>query len=317
MKKTLVRKIVYLGIIIIGLAFFSYNLANGQERTTTVNDSSITSEEIFPKTLKVAAVQMRSTSDLLDNISRMKSFILDCATKGVRIVIFPECALSGYFEITISNLTAEQIIQAEKQIAEACREASIYAIIGMPYRNQQKLFNAATVISPEGKIIQRYYKIQLAENWPEPGDQLSVFKIDDVPCSIIICHDERYPELVRLPVLAGAKIIFYISHESGLREEYKLNPYRAQIQARAVENNIYIVQANAPANQDATGSHGQSRIILPNGNIEQEASIFGEDMLIGQLDLSKATRENAIKSLTRGPLRDWWHEGVKRVQIIE
>ena len=136
-------------------------------------------------------------------------------------------------------------------------------------------------------------------------------------CSIIICHDERYPELVRLPVLAGAKVIFYVSHESDLRNETKLNPYRAQIQARAVENTVYVVHANAPANQDATGSHGQSRIIAPDGNIIMEASIFREELLTYVLDITKATRSNAGRSLTRGPLQDWWKEGVKYVRMIE
>jgi predicted amidohydrolase len=165
--------------------------------------------------------------------------------------------------------------------------------------------------------MERYDKIHLAESWPQAGEHLSVFKLDGVPCSVIICHDERYPELVRLPVLAGARVIFYVSHESGLREEKKLVPYRAQIQARAVENHVFVVHANAPANSDASGSHGQSRIIAPDGNILHEASIFGEDMLTATLNLRQATRANALNSLERGPLRDWWQEGIKRVRIIE
>jgi len=141
--------------------------------------------------------------------------------------------------------------------------------------------------------------------------------IDGHPCSIIICHDERYPELVRLPVLAGAKVIFYISHESVVLQESKIGPYRAQIQARAVENNVFIVQSNAPANPDASGSHGQSRIIAPDGNIINEAYIYTEEVLYANLDISKVTRGNALKSLTRGPLQDWWKEGVKAVRIIQ
>jgi len=45
--------------------------------------------------------------------------------------------------------------------------------------------------------------------------------------------------------------------------------------------------------------------------------MFGEDVLTAQLDLTRATRDNARKSLTRGPLRDWWQEGVKRVRVVE
>lgn len=267
--------------------------------------------------LPVATVQMRSSRDLAENVARIEKHIRECAAKGARVVVFPECALSGYFEDVIQRLSADELLNAEKKLADACKAAQVYAIVGTPTREKDKLLNSAVVFSPEGKVIERYHKIQLAEGWPAAGDHLSVFRIDEVPCSIIVCHDERYPELVRLPVLAGAKVIFYISHESGLREERKLEPYRAQIQARAVENTVFVVQANAPANKDASGSHGQSRIILPDGNIVEEASIFDEETLHAKLEIAKATRANARKSLERGPLRDWWREGMKHVRIIE
>jgi predicted amidohydrolase len=267
--------------------------------------------------LTVGAVQMRSSRDLNQNIERIERHIRDCAAQGTRVAVFPECALTGYFEDVIQQVSAKSLTDAETRIGAVCKQAGIYAIVGTPTREGRKLFNSAIVFSPEGRIIERHHKIQLAEGWPEAGTQLSVFHIDGIPCSVIICHDERYPELVRLPVLAGAKVVFYISHESELREEHKIAPYRAQIQARAVENTVFVVQANAPANKDATGSHGQSRIIAPDGNIVKEASIFGEQTLDEKLDLAKATRSNARNSAERGPLKDWWRDGMKKVRVIE
>ena len=269
------------------------------------------------ETLHVAAVQMRSSDDLFHNAERIRDFVREVADKGARVAVFPECALSGYSGEYIKSLSEAEIAEAEKLVREACRHTRIYAIFGMPYREGSKLYNSATVVSPEGRIIERYHKIQLAEKWSDPGDHLSVFRVDGTSCSIIICHDERYPELVRLPVLAGSRIVFYISFESGLKEEQKINPYRAQIQARAAENNIFIVHANGPANPDATGSHGQSRIIGPDGNIIIEASIFGEEILDCCLDLESATGNFAGRSIRRGILQDWWKEGLKRVVIIE
>ncbi len=302
--------------LIICFSYLFCNKVSGQVNNDAEKNQPGVTYKSPNSILPVASVQMRSSGDLPVNVIRINGFIKKCAEEGARVVIFPECALSGYFEQVILDLSEDQINSAEKQVMQACRESSVYAIVGMPYREGTKLYNSAAVISPEGKIIERYHKIQLAERWPDPGDHLSVFQIDGLPCSIIICHDERYPELVRLPVLAGAKVIFYISHESGVKEENKIGPYRAQIQARAVENNVYIVQSNAPANPDATGSHGQSRIIAPDGNIIKEASIYGEDVLYANLDISKVTRGNALKSLSRGPLQDWWKEGLKAVRII-
>lgn len=268
-------------------------------------------------TLEVAVVQLRSSTNLVENAERIANYIQKAATNGADVVVFPECALSGYFEDVITRLSSADLQRAEERLAQACKQSGAYAVIGTPSRVGEKLYNSALVLSPEGKVLERYDKIQLAEGWPEAGDHMSVFKIRGVPCSMIVCHDERYPELVRLPVLAGAQVIFYISHESGLREEHKIDPYRAQIQARAVENTVFVVQANAPANKDATGSHGQSRIIAPDGNIIKEASIFGEEVLFATLDIGRATRNNALNSIKRGPLKEWWREGIKRVRVLD
>lgn len=122
---------------------------------------------------------------------------------------------------------------------------------------------------------------------------------------------------VALPVLAGARIIFYISCESSIVEEHKIEPYRAQIVDRAVENSVHIVQANAPAEKQTLGdSHGQSRIIKPEGNIVREASIFEEEVLVANVDLGEATGNFARNSLRCEFVRSWWESGVAKVAKV-
>ena len=77
------------------------------------------------------------------------------------------------------------------------------------------------------------------------------------------------------------------------------------------------MQANAPANADQSGSHGQSRIIAPDGNIIQEASIRDEQILFATLEMKKATGDNARRSRTSGLLSDWWEQGLRKVRVIE
>ncbi|RUL87445.1 carbon-nitrogen hydrolase family protein [Tautonia sociabilis] len=269
-----------------------------------------------PTTIRVASVQLRSTRGLDENVDRIREHLLRLGGSGVDVAVFPECALTGYFEDSATAATAEELARAEQRVADACRSAGIAAVVGSPWRQGDRLFNSALVIDASGRVVERYHKVQLAEPWPDPGDHLSVFSLAGVPCSVIICHDERYPELVRLPVLAGARVVFYISHESGIRQERKIGPYRAQIQARAVENTVFVVQANAPANDDLSGSHGQSRVIDPDGTIIAEASMFDEEVLVADLELSRATAANARRSVDRGPLGDWWRQGVDRVRIV-
>jgi predicted amidohydrolase len=307
--------------LILGAVFITATAACRSSAPARI-DAQITaqpasSQKASAKTLCVAVVQMRFSRNLDDNIAKTIRSIQNCAKGGARVVVFPECSVTGYFEDVVKQTTAEQLAAAEGRIAATCRETGAYAIVGMPSRSDGKLFNSAVIISPEGRVIERFHKMQLAEDWPSPGDHLSIYRIDGVWCTTIVCHDERYPELVRLPALAGAQIVFYISHESGLREEHKLDPYRAQIQARAVENGVYVVHANAPANEDASGSHGQSRIITPGGRIVLEASMFDEDVLTATLDLGKANRSNAVKAFRSGVLGPWWRDGVKFVRRIE
>jgi predicted amidohydrolase len=170
-----------------------------------------------------------------------------------------------------------------------------------------RAYNAAVVFNSHGELVERFGKLMLAgEKWATPGNHIAHFELEGVPSTVIICHDERYPEFVRLPALAGARIVYYISHESGLREEMKLKPYQAQLMARAVENGVFVVAANAPANHDTSGSHGQSRIIADDGNIVEEASFFGEDVLIRTLELKPRKLERPLTGL----MGDWWRQGL-------
>jgi predicted amidohydrolase len=225
-----------------------------------------------PRPLRVAAVQMRSTRDVDRNVARIRETLQKLAEDGVRVAVFPECAATGYFEsAAMKAVSREKLAEVEREIAAGCQASGIHAVVGMPVREGDRLFNSAVVFGPDGRVRLRYHKIQLAEDWPVGGERLYVFDVDGVPCTVIVCHDERYPELVRLPVLAGARVVFYLSHESPVVQERKLDPYRAQIQARAVENTVFVVHANAPANPDASGSHGQSRIVGPDGNVLPDA----------------------------------------------
>ena len=98
-----------------------------------------------PDSLKVAAVQFRSSRDLDKNVAGITAHIRRLGERGVRVAVFPECALTGYFEDAVKATTAERLAGAERQVADACREAGIYAVVGTPHREGEKLYNSATV----------------------------------------------------------------------------------------------------------------------------------------------------------------------------
>ncbi len=270
------------------------------------------SNEDSPK-ITVAAIQFTPSQIVKENTDKILGFLEQCAEKKVRVAAFQECAVTGYYKELIPQVPQNELDEAEQCIADACKRLDIYAIVGTPHHKGGVIYNTAVVFNPDGKEIERYAKMQLVggDDWAVPGETLSVFKIDDIPCSIIICHDERYPELVRLPVLAGARLIFYVSSESSVTAEGKLEPYRAQICARADENDVFIVHANSPAML----SHGQSRIVGPGGNLIAEASMFKDQIITATLNMKSASGSTAKNSLRNPLLKSWWEEGIGKVII--
>src|SRR5437867_3670286 len=60
------------------------------------------------RTLRVAAVQMESAAgDKEANFATLEKFVKQAAARGVKLVVFPECCLTGYW--FIRNLTPAQL----------------------------------------------------------------------------------------------------------------------------------------------------------------------------------------------------------------
>lgn len=137
-----------------------------------------------------------------------------------------------------------------------------------------------------------------------------MWRLANVPSCFIICHDVRYPELVRLPAIAGAQVCYFCSNESGLTSEYKLSAYRAMPISRATENGIYLVMANSPGNpkdlDSPSQSHGNSKIVHPDGNVLCEARHFEERLVAATIDLRDADRWIAKRAAQDSPLISPW-----------
>lgn len=261
--------------------------------------------------LKVAAVQFRSSLDVSDNRRHIIEILEHLAEQGVNVAVFPEYALTGY-KIGMAQARTEDVVASEERIRLTCQRHRIAAVIGSIYRIRGRTYNTAAVFDSRGNLVERYGKMMLdpSEKWFTPGNHIAYFELEGLPSTVIICHDERYPELVRLPAIRGARMVYYISDESGMGAEKKLLPYRAQMMARAVENTVYVVAANAPASlKNDSGSHGQSRIIQDDGNILKEASFYGEDILVESLEVE--LEPERLAHPLQGVLSDWWRQGVQ------
>jgi len=175
-------------------------------------------------------------------------WIETAARDGVDVVAFPEACLCGYAgDEYWKTAKPADFKKAEGLVVEASKRLNIAVVLGTVHWESDKIYNDLLVIDKGGLVRGRYSNTHLAESWPVPGKTLPVYKLAGVKSCFIICHDVRYPELVRLPAVAGAQICYFCSHESGLKHEHKLSAYRAMPIARATENGIFCVMANAPA----------------------------------------------------------------------
>ena len=135
--------------------------------------------------------------------------------------------------------------------------------------------------------------------WFTPGNSLSLFAIEGVPATAIICHERRYPELVRLPVMAGAQIVF---HPNAGMDDLAVSRAKRRgrdgIPVRAFENAVFYVFANSVGPQGGgKWSAGDSKIVAPDGAFLELADNRRERVVVDDLDLSQATRKYARDSM--------------------
>ena len=275
--------------------------------------------------IRVGACQMLTVEDVQESAEKVIEKIREAAYGGVEILSFPEgtlfgyCCRADYWE----NAQLEWFQDAEMEISAVCKENNIAAVVGSAHKENGKWVNGLAIFDRDGTLKSRYGKTFLAgEQWCiNNRGPLPIVNLSGVYCCFIICHDVRYPELVRLPAAMGAQICFFCSCEAGLPREFKLSAYRAMPISRATENGIYLVMANAPADKENIkrpgSSHGNSKIVHPDGNVLVETGFFAEEIVVAELDLSKAGGRIAKKSAREETiLRDWLQEGLRFVVKI-
>ncbi|MGH9900859.1 MAG: nitrilase-related carbon-nitrogen hydrolase, partial [Pyrinomonadaceae bacterium] len=101
----------------------------------------------------IACVQMDcEIGNVVVNRRKIVGRLREAAGRGARISIFPECALTGYCFDSLEEAApfAEHLDGPSAQaIAEVCREAGVYAVVGFIERDGEKCYNAAMMVGPQ------------------------------------------------------------------------------------------------------------------------------------------------------------------------
>jgi predicted amidohydrolase len=266
------------------------------------------------KALQVSCVQLHWAKSLERNLERTRHYIPLAAAAGSRVVLFPETSLTGYYFPEVLKLQPAAVQEALAQTCQAAKAAGIWTIVGTLRKTADRCLNLAHVISPAGTIVHEYAKVHLAgrqeRRYCRGGNKLSLFEIDGVLCTLVICRDGRHPETYRLPAMAGAQVLFHPSCSSDEIEAvtWKRASGRAQ-QPAGPNSKIFHCVANTvgqPPDGRQTSS-GMSFIREPSGLPLAEAGYYQEEMITAVLDLERADRSYALDSLKDPPfLRRYW-----------
>ncbi len=253
------------------------------------------------KHLRAAAVQMTFATTVGGNLEKIRAALAGASRQKADAVLFPECATTGY-TYDFRSLRPGEVRDALAVVGELARHYGLNVLVGSPLFVGKKIYNSLVVFDRKGRAVHAYAKCQLTDLDRKtfvPGDAVALFKIDGVAATAIICHERRYPELVRLAVMAGAKIVF---HPNAGLDTLAVSKTKRDgcdgIDARAFENAVYYVFANSVGPQGAgTWSAGDSKIVAPDRTRLALADNEGEGVIVADLDLSKATGKYAADSL--------------------
>lgn len=245
--------------------------------------------------MKAAVAQVKLYNDMDANFLTISKYISLASKEDIDILCFPECNITGYVR-DFSKVNQNKLIETLNIIQEQVAKDCVNVIVGAPYFERKKRFNSAIVLLTNGER-HIYHKINLTsseETYFKKGKKPLIFQLGDAKFGVLICRDQNDPMLACEYKISGADAIFILSAHfyEPIEAIRKLNKNRALPIARAVENNLFVLKANAVGLNNKKISLGGSLIIDPNGFIIHEGDKVNEMVLSYDISRRDAQREN-------------------------
>lgn len=221
---------------------------------------------------KAGIVQIDVKSgDTESNLRVALESIAFLASQNVNIAVLPEM-WSCSFDNENLAVHAQQTPMILDQLSEAASHHHLIIAGSMPEISNGDIFNTLYVTDINGSIAGFYRKVHLfsltgEEKYFRSGDKTVVCDTSIGPLGLMICYDLRFPELCRALALKGAQIVLVSAQWPRVR----LSPWDILLQARAVENQLFIVAANRCGYENGVEFGGHSQIISPRGEIVVKA----------------------------------------------
>ena len=247
-------------------------------------------------TFKAAAIQMPTVADKMENLRAAERYLERLAAQKPDFVLLPEMFCCPYQTQNFPVYAEEEGGPAWEMMAGLAKTYGIYLIAGsMPERDDQgKIFNTSYVFDRQGKQIGKHRKAHLfdidvkgGQQFKEsdtltPGNSDTVFDTEFGKMGVCICYDIRFPEMLRMTVNDGARMVFV---PAAFNMTTGPAHWEISFRVRALDNQIYMLGC-APVRDPSTGytSWGRSILTDPWGRVVKELD-EKEGILLETIDL--------------------------------
>ncbi|MFE7753252.1 carbon-nitrogen family hydrolase [Streptomyces sp. NPDC057428] len=247
--------------------------------------------------MHASLIQIAVNPDESINSRRERAASLVVAQRGADLVVLPELWPVGAFAYTEFEDAAEPLRGPTHDVmAKAAAEAGVWLHAGSFVERAEDgtLYNTSLVFSPEGERVAAYRKIhRFGFDKGEAvmmgaGEELVTVTLPETTLGLATCYDLRFPEQFRGLVDAGAETLVVAA---GWPERRRAH-WTLLAQARAVENQAYVLAVGSSGTHGGVEQAGHSIVVDPWGEVLAEAG-SAEEVLTVEFDPTRTatTRE--------------------------
>lgn len=232
-----------------------------------------------------------------DNLAVVRRRLADAAGQGAKLVVFPECALTGYGlpDRAAALAVAEPIPgPATAALADDCDRLGVWAVVGLLERDGDRVFNAAALVGPGGRVT-GYRKVHLpcvgVDRFVDPGDRpFAVHDLGGLRVGLGICFDLSFPEAARVLTLLGADLIVLPTNWAA--PAVKMATLVTRV--RALENRVYVLACNRVGDEAGHCYLGHSSITDVTGDFLAVADHDREAVVVAEIDPAAARQKRVV-----------------------
>lgn len=256
--------------------------------------------------MNIGIFQFSINKNIDVNFAKIKNCIIEAKSKNVDLLLFHECALTGYPPTEIASIEDINFIRVNEILDELkciCNDIKINIIVGTALKISNIIHNSLCFIKDDNSEVEYYHKRALwgwdADNFTE-GDLIGVFNIKDFRFGVRICFEVRFPEYFRELYKQRVDFCFISFCDNQEKENVgRYNLIMSHIVTRAVENCFPILTANSITNFQTA----PSCVVDSDGSIVSELRKNKEDLLIynfekTEMNFGRLGRETFSRKLT-------------------